>query len=263
MHRTCIAEYKKAELGWPHPVLLPLFQRMNVSLIIHFFLIFLLPVTGQRADYQPFHDWMIVASNSSGRLLFDLNPKAPRVFALIPYNVSVRTKFFYERPPKIILDPPKKVTSGTDSRFVPPTSLPISSEALKTATEEVPSAHRAGRHLHGPSKHEHEALEVSNTTPPAEVSKGISNNLLFHASEMAKMIDLLNDKRQAPNLTVPHRESKPFKVTQASNDTIVYAIDEVSLTKESSRLYHICSEQERARRQITPDITTELDLSDS
>ncbi len=78
-----------------------------------------------------------------------------------------------------------------------------------------------------------------------------------------KMMDMLNDQGQAPNLTVPHRKSKPFHATQASNDTIVYAKDEVSLTKESSRLHHIRRERLLARRQITPDITTELDLSDA
>ena len=80
---------------------------------------------------------------------------------------------------------------------------------------------------------------------------------------MAEMMEILNDQRPAPNLTAPHWESKDFNFTQASNDSIVYSKDEVSLTKESSRLHHVRREQLRARRQITPDITTELDLSDA
>ncbi len=110
MRRTCLDEYKKAEFGWPHPVRFLLFCRMNVSLTICFLLIFLSPITGQSADYQPFLDWMVVVSNSSGRLLFDPNPLAPCVFAWMPYNASAKPTFFYERPQKIVQDPPPEST---------------------------------------------------------------------------------------------------------------------------------------------------------
>ena len=201
---------------------------------------------------------MVVASNSSRQLLFDPNPLAPCVFAWMPYNASARPTFFYEQPPKIVQDPPPEATSGTDTRFVLPASRSVSSEALKTATQEVSTAHIARCYSSSTSRPKYAVLEVSNATEPAEVSKGFSDNLLFHVSEMTKMMDMLNDQRQAPNLTVPHRKSKPFNVTQASNDTIVYAKDE-----ESSRLHHIRRERLRARQQINPDITTELDLSDA
>ena len=105
--------------------------------------------------------------------------------------------------------------------------------------QEVSTTHSAGCYFSSTSRPKYAALEVNDATKPAEASKGSGNNLLFHMSEMAKMMSMLNDERQAPNLTVPHPKSQPFNATQASNDTIVYAKDEVSLTKESSRLHHI------------------------
>ena len=78
---------------------------------------------------------------------------------------------------------------------------------------------------------------------------------------MAKMMEILNNQKKAPKLITPHQESKSFNVTKASNDNIVYAIDKVSLTKESSHLHYIRREQLRARWQVTQDITTELELS--
>ena len=215
MRRTCLAEYKKAKIGWPHPVRLSLFLRMNVSLIIRFLIIFLSPVTGQQADYQPFHSWIVVDRNSSGRLLFHPNPLAPRVFAWMPYNASARPTFFYERPPNIIQNPPPKDSPGFDKRLVSPASLSISSEADQTAPQEVSTVNSAGRHLCSTASPIYAALKVSNATKSANVSTGVGDNLLFHAF----MMDMLNEQRQAPNLTIPHRESKPFNVTQASNDT--------------------------------------------
>ena len=157
MRRTCLAEYKKAELGWPHPVRFSLLSRMNVNPIIRF-LIFLSSVTGQREHYQPFYDWMVVASNSSGRFLFDPKPGAPRVFAWMPYNATARPTFFYERPPKIIQDSSPEITSGTDTGFIPPTSRSVSSEALKTAMQEVSTANSAGRYSSSTSSPRYAAL---------------------------------------------------------------------------------------------------------
>ena len=87
--------------------------------------------------------------------------------------------------------------------------------------------------------------------------------MLSHASKMAKMMEILNDQRKGPKLTAHHRENKPFNATEACNDTIVYAIDEVSPTKGSSHLHYIHREILRARCQVTLDITTELELSNA
>ena len=80
---------------------------------------------------------------------------------------------------------------------------------------------------------------------------------------MAKLMEILKIRRKAPKLIAPHLESKPFNATEVSNDTIVYAGDKVSPTKESSRLYHIRMRKLRSRCQVTPDITTKLELSDA
>ena len=51
--------------------------------------------------------------------------------------------------------------------------------------------------------------------------------------------------------------------TEPSKDIIVNHGDEVRLTTNSSRRYRICRDKLRARRQVTPDITSELDLNDA
>ena len=76
-------------------------------------------------------------------------------------------------------------------------------------------------------------------------------------------MELLSKQRSTPNITVPSFKSKAFDTTQASNGSIVYARDEVDLTKESSRLHHIHREELCAKRHIIPDITTGLGLSNA
>ena len=237
---------------------------MHVNQIIRFLLFILSPLTSQRVPYTTFNKWMVVASNSSGQLFFDPSPLAPRVFVWKTYNASVKPWFFYDRPPKIVQDPHMTTTSGTITTVVPSTRRSSAPEALEAIAQETSTASfpRVSA-TNSPRPAQAAALEVSNTTEPMEVSKGLGANLLSHASKMAKMMEILNDQRKAPKLIAPHRESKPFNVTKASNDTIVYAIDEASLTKESSHLNHISREQLRARQQVTPDITTELELSNA
>ena len=236
---------------------------MNVSQIIRFLLLLLSPITGQRIPYTTFTKWMVVASNSFGQLFFDPNPLAPRIFVWKPYNESAKPTFFYEQSPKIVQDPPPPTTSGTVTTIVPPTSRPISLKALTAIAQETSTANSSGVSSPGNPRPEYAALEVTKTTKPTEVSRDLVDNLLSHASKMAMMMEILNDQWKTPKLIAPHRESKSFNVTRASNDTIVYAIDEVSLTQESSRLHHIRREQLRARWQVTPDITTKLKLSDA
>ena len=77
-------------------------------------------------------------------------------------------------------------------------------------------------------------------------------------------MELLGAQRSTPNLTAPHiHEGKKINVSQASSDSIVYAKDEVSLTKERSHLHHIRLENLCAKRQITPEFTAELGFSDA
>ena len=124
------------------------------------------------------------------------------------------------------------------------TTLPPKTSTTPTPINTIPvlqSAHEA------PTG----ARTLANTVP--------MNNLFTHA----KLMEILSVKRKAPKLIVPHRESKPFDEVKANNDTIVYGEDEVSLTSETSHLHHIRLRKLRERRQITPDITTELELSDA
>ena len=81
--------------------------------------------------------------------------------------------------------------------------------------------------------------------------------------KLAKLMETLSEKRTIPNLTVPHSRNGTFNLTSPSTDKIVYAKDEIDLTKKSSRLYHIRREKLRAKRQISPDVATELNLSDA
>ena len=165
---------------------------------------------------------------------------------------GVLPSFFYDRPPAIVQDSPETTTSGTLARIVSPTPRRVSSKAHQEVTEEASAEHSA--ELASIGQPTYAALELSptqNKTKPKEVSRGFGDNLLFHASKMAEMMEILNGQRPAPNLTAPHWESKDFNVTQASNDSIVYAKDEVSLTKESSRFHQSRREKLHARRQIT------------
>ena len=74
---------------------------------------------------------------------------------------------------------------------------------------------------------------------------------------------VLGGNKTTPNLTAPNiHEGKKSNASHVNNDSIVYAKDEISLTKESSCLHHIHLNRQRARRQITPEITAELGLSD-
>ena len=88
-------------------------------------------------------------------------------------------------------------------------------------------------------------------------------NLLHHSLKLAELMVTLSEQRSTPNLTVPNFKNATFGSTPTGNDSIVSARDEISLTKESSRLYHIRRERIRARTQISPDVATELGLSNA
>ena len=88
-------------------------------------------------------------------------------------------------------------------------------------------------------------------------------NMLHHSLKLSELMVTLSEQRSTPNLTVPISKNETFDFTQTGKDSIVSAKDEISLTRESSRLYHIRRERLRARRQISPDVATELGLSDA
>ena len=86
-------------------------------------------------------------------------------------------------------------------------------------------------------------------------------NVLHHSLKIAELMDLLSKQCSFPNLITPGSRNGTFNSTSHSNDSIVYAKDKVELAKESSRLYYIRRENLRAKRQISPDAATELNLS--
>ena len=208
---------------------------------------------------------MVVAQNSSGQLFFDITPLAPRIFVWKPYNASVLPSIFHDRPPKIAPDPLETTTAGTLARIVSPTPLRVSSKVHQEAEEETSA--QQNTELISVDKPKYAALKVMpvhKQTQPETVSRDYGQNVFYHASKVAEIMEILGDHKPAPNLTTPQiHKGKKFNSTQASNDSIVYAKDEISLTQESSRLYHIRQEKLRARRQITLDITTELNLSNA
>ena len=208
---------------------------------------------------------MVVAQNSSGQLFFDITPSAPRIFVWKPYNDSVLPSIFHDRPLYVVPDPLETTTPGTLARIVSVNTLRADPKAHQKAEETASAEHNT--ELVSVDKPTYAALEVRPPRlkiQPEKVSEDFGQNIFYHASKVAERMKLLGDQRSAPNLTAPNiHQGKKFNVSQASNDSFVYAKDEVSLTKESSRLHHIRREKLRARRQITPEITVELGLSDA
>ena len=112
------------------------------------------------------------------------------------------------------------------------------------------------------------ALELP---PPGEgkpknvtTSRPGMNLLQLHQSlRLAKLMPTLNRQQATPDLFVPPPRNGTFESPSPSTDKIVYAKDEINLTKESSRLYRIRKDKLRAKRQISPDVATELNLNDA
>ena len=263
MRSTLLDEYKKETFGWPHPVLSPLFRRMNVSLINCPILFLIAAIASQKIPHNYYDKWMVVAQNSSGQLIFNITPLAPRIFVWKPYDDSVLPSIFYERPPKIIPDPPETTTSGTIARFVYQLLFEFLHKFLKKLRKKFPQNILPNSAIDKPTHASFELPPTRNGTKPLNVSRDFGRNILFHSSKVVEIMEILSEQQSTPNITVPAFKSKAFNTTRASNDSIVYAKDEDDLTKESSCLHHIHREKLRARRQITPDITAELDLSDA
>ena len=81
--------------------------------------------------------------------------------------------------------------------------------------------------------------------------------------KLAEIMKTLSPHSVTPNLPVPPQRNGTFGSLPPSTDKIVYAKDEVDLTREGSRLYRIRKEKLRTKRQISPDAATELSLNDA
>ena len=90
------------------------------------------------------------------------------------------------------------------------------------------------------------------------------NLLQLHQTlRRAKLTNILNRQQDAPDLIVPQSRNDTHEFPSPSTDKIVYAKDEISLTKESSRLSYIRKTKLRVKRQISPDVATELNLNNA
>ena len=239
---------------------------MKVSLTIC--LTIVLAVSGKKTPYiipYNYYDlWMVVGQNSSGQLFFDTTPNTRRVFIWKPYNASIVPTIFLEKYPKIIQDDIPTTPSGISKGTISADIRGTSQSTLEEVKEKVPSKHHS--RIFPASAPSTDALEIPppgkdtsiETTP---TSSGM--NLLHHSLKLAELMVTLSEQRATPNLTVPRSRNGTFDSIPSSNDKIVYAKDEIDLTKESSRLYHIRREKLRAKRQISPDVATELNLSDA
>ena len=261
-----IEGYKRKIPEWPQSVQSTLFLSMKVSLIICLTLI--LTVSGEKTPYiipYNYYDlWMVGGQNSSGQLFFDTTPNARRVFIWKPYNASIVPTLFFEKYPEIIQNDIPTTTSEILEGIVPADIRGTSQSTLEEIEEKVPSKHHCGiLPASTPSTATLEippqGKETSTETTPASLGM----NMLHHSLKLAELMVTLSKQRSTPNLTVPRSRNGTFDSTPPSNDSIVYAKDEIDLTKERSRLCHIRREKLHAKRQISPDVATELNLSDA
>ena len=239
---------------------------MNVGLIIC--LTLLTTISGEEIPYKipyNYYDiWMGVGQNSSGQLFFDTDLYSRRIFIWKPYNASIAPSLFFEEYPKIIQGDISTTPSGNLEGTVPEDIHVNPPPAFKKAEEKLSSKHHSG--IHPTNAPTAAALKISppgkntscNDTPVA-----VGMNVLHHSLKLAELMITLSQQRTIPNLMAPSPRNEMLNSTSPSNDSIVYAKDEVELAKESSRLYHIRREKLRIKRQISPDAATELNLSDA
>ena len=214
-------------------------------------------------DYYDF--WTIVGRNSSGQLYFNPTPDSRRVFIWKPYNASVPPSLFFENHPKVLQNDLPTTSSGilegTVSSSVSSTS-PSTPEEIK---ETLSTAH-SSKHLSVDTPAT-SALELPprKRKPKNATSRTPGVNLLqLHQSlRLGELMTKLSRQQAIPDLIIPPSRNDTHEAPAHSTDKIVYAKDEVSLTKESSRLSYIRKEKLRIKRQISPDVATELNLDDA
>ena len=74
------------------------------------------------------------------------------------------------------------------------------------------------------------------------------NLLQLHQSlRRVKLMTILNQQHDLPDLIVPQSRNDTHELPSPSTDKIVYAKDEISLTKESSCLSYIRKEKLRVQ----------------
>ena len=241
---TFITEYKRKIPGWPHSVQFTLFLSMNV--------------------HNYYDLWMVIGQNSSGQLFFDTDLNSCRIFIWKPYNASIAPTLFFEKYPEILQDDIWTTPSGILEGILPEDIRGTPQPTPKKVEEKVPSKHRSGLFpISAPSTAALEIPPPGKDTSTKTTPVVLGMNVLHHSLKLAELMVTLSEQRSIPNLIAPSSRNGTFNSTSPSNDSIVYSKDEIDLTKESSRLYHIHREKLRAKRQMSLDGATELNLSDA
>ena len=251
----------------PHSVYPSLSSSMKV---VHFLCLFIaVIILGDQEPYYIPHDyydfWMVVGRNSSGQLYFNPASKSRRVFIWKPYNASIAPTLFFEDHPEVLQDD----LSTTSSRIyagIASANVSITSPAtLEEVTETIPPKRPSGHF--STSTPTAAALKV---TLPGKKARNITasppgmNLLQLHETlRQAKLSSKLNRQQDALNLTLPQSRNGTHELPSPSTDKIVYAKDEISLTKEKSHLSYIRKAKLRVKRQISPDVATELNLNNA
>ena len=268
MSCSLVRRYKRLLAEWPHSVYPTRSPSMKATLL--FCLSLTLIILGKEKPYYfpyNYYDlWMVVGRNSSGQLYFNPTPDSRCVFVWKPYNASIIPTIFFEDYPKILQDDISTTSSGIPEGTVSP-DVSITSPATPEEIEETLPASPSSGHLpaDSPATATLELPPPRNGEPENDTTSLPGMNLLqLHRSlKLAKLMDTLNRQHTIPDLSVPPSKNGTQESSPPSTDTIVYAKDEIDLTKESSRLFHIRREKLRAKRQISPDVATELNLNDA
>ena len=242
----------------PHSVYPSLSSSM---IVVHFLCLFIaVIILGDQEPYYIPHDyydfWMVVGRNSSGQLYFNPASKSRRVFIWKPYNASIPPTLFFEDHPEILQDnlstTSSRISAGIASANVSITSPATLEEVTETIPPKRPSGHfststptTAALKIHLPGKKERNAT----TSQP-----GMNLLQLHETLRHAKLASKLNRQQDALNLTLPQSRNDTHELPSPSTDKIVYAKDEISLTKERSRLSYIRKAKLRVKRQISPDV---------
>ena len=241
---------------------------MNVCLVLC--LISLITIFGKeqvpyKIPYNYYDLWVVVGRNSSGQLFFDTDLLSRRIFIWKPYNDSILPSIFLdEEPPKILQDPVPPIATGNLKRTLQEDIHVPHQSAFEKTKETIPSQQRSGIHkTNAPVTAALERPPPGKTKSNKTVSPALGMNVLHHSIKIAELMATLSRQRNIPDLETPAPRNATFNSTPPSMDKIVYAEDELELAKESSRLYYARREKLRIKRQISPDVATELNLNDA
>ena len=252
----------------PHSVYPSLSSSMTA---IPFLCLFIAVITlGDQEPYYIPHDyydfWMVVGRNSSGQLYFNPASNSRRVFIWKPYNASIAPTLFFEDHPEILQDDlsttSSRISAGIASANVSITSPATLEEVKETIPPKRPSGHfsaitptAAALEIPPPAKKERKNVTAS--------QPGMNLLQLHQTLRRAKLTTTLNRQQDIPDLIVPQSKNDTHELPSPSTDKIVYAKDKISLTEESSCLSYIRKAKLRVKRQISPDVATELNLNEA